>query len=44
MTETDYQAKMLELDRILNDPLVDMDPSRVWSLLDEVSCYDEAAD
>ena len=41
MTEADYQNKLLELDRLLNDPMVDMEPSRVWSLLDEVARYDE---
>ncbi len=43
MTEADYQDKMLELDRLLNDPGVDMQASRVWSLLDEVALYDEDA-
>ena len=41
VTELDYQAKLLELERLLNDPGVDMEPSRVWSLLDEVAQYDE---
>ncbi len=40
MTEADYEAKLRELDRLLNDPGVDMEPSRVWSLLDEVASYD----
>ncbi len=43
MTELDYQAKLLELERLLNDPGVDMEPSRVWSLLDEVARYDESS-
>lgn len=41
MTEADYEAKLVELDRLLNDPGVDMEPSRVWSLLDEVSQHDQ---
>ena len=41
MTETDYARKLDELDRILNDPEVPMEPDRVWSLLAEVSCRGE---
>ena len=37
MTDRDYNAKLEELDRLLNDPEVAMEPSRVWSLLAEVS-------
>ena len=37
MTERDYDQKIEELDRLLNDPDVRMEPSRVWSLLAEVS-------
>jgi hypothetical protein len=40
MTETEYAGKLDELDRLLNDPDVPMQPSRVWSLLAEISCYD----
>ena len=39
MTEADYCGKLLELDRLLNDPAVEMQASRVWSILDEVSAY-----
>jgi len=42
MTERDYQSKLEELDRLLNDPDVAMEPSRVWSLLAEVSQHDTA--
>jgi len=42
MTERDYQSKLDELDRLLNDPDVAMEPSRVWSLLAEVSQHDTA--
>jgi hypothetical protein len=37
MTEKDYQQKLDELDRLLNDPDVAMEPARVWSLLAELS-------
>jgi hypothetical protein len=37
MTELDYDSKLKELDQILNDPDVTMEPNRVWSLLAEVS-------
>ncbi len=40
MTETDYTSKLDELDRLLNDPDVPMEPSRVWSLLAELSHSD----
>jgi len=37
VTERDYESKLKELDQILNDPDVTMEPGRVWSLLAEVS-------
>ena len=37
MTESDYSRKLDELDRLLNDPDVRLEPSRVWALLAEVS-------
>lgn len=37
MTETEFEAKLAELDRLLNDPETRMDPHRVWALLAEVS-------
>ncbi|HET9019840.1 MAG TPA: hypothetical protein VFN46_09645 [Acetobacteraceae bacterium] len=40
MTETDYRRKLDELDRLLNDPEVPMQPQRVWSLLAEISSHD----
>ena len=42
MTETEYTHKLDELDRLLNDPDVPMQPSLVWSLLAEISHYDLA--
>ena len=40
MTEMEFEAKLAELDRLLNDPEVRMDPHRVWSLLAEVSAHE----
>lgn len=37
MTEREFQAKLDELDRLLNDPETRMDPDRVWTLLAEIS-------
>jgi len=33
----DYARKLNELDRLLNDPDVPLQPALVWRLLDEVS-------
>lgn len=37
MTEEQYARKLDELDRLLNDPDVPMQPARIWSLLAELS-------
>jgi hypothetical protein len=37
MSEAELDAKISELDRLLNDPEVKMDPHRVWSLLAEIN-------
>jgi hypothetical protein len=37
MTDDDYTRKLDELDRLINDWDVPMQPDRVWRLLDEVS-------
>lgn len=37
MSEAEMEAKLSELERLLNDPDVKMDPHRVWSLLAEIS-------
>lgn len=42
MTDFDYTRKLDELDRLLNDPEVPMEPARVWSLLAEISQRDLA--
>jgi hypothetical protein len=39
MTERDFDSKLSELDRLLNDPDVSLEPARVWSLLAEVSQF-----
>jgi hypothetical protein len=43
MTSTDYARKLDEIDRLLNDPDVTMEPARVWSLLAEISQQDVPA-
>ncbi len=43
MSELDYDRKLTELDRLLNDPDSPMDPSKVWSLLAEVSNHERLA-
>jgi hypothetical protein len=43
MTETEYARMLDELDRLLNDPDVPMQPSRVWSLLAELSQHEVPA-
>jgi hypothetical protein len=37
MTQQDLEQKMDEVERLLNDPDVELEPSRVWTLLDEVA-------
>jgi hypothetical protein len=43
MTDTEYTCKLDELDRLLNDPDVPMEPARVWSLLAELSHPQDSA-
>jgi hypothetical protein len=40
MTEHDYERKLDELDHLLNDLEVPLQPDRVWSLLAEISQHD----
>lgn len=40
MTDAEYSRKLDELDRLLNDPDVPMEPARVWSLLAEIAQRD----
>ena len=42
MTECEETLKLAELERILNDPDVPMEPARVWALLAEISRQDAA--
>ena len=37
MSDAEIERRMAELDRLLNDPEVRMDPHRVWALLAELS-------
>lgn len=37
MSNAELDEKLDELDRILNDPEVPMEPARVWSLLAEIA-------
>ena len=37
MSDIEYAQKLDELDRLLNDPDVPMQPDRIWSLLADVS-------
>jgi hypothetical protein len=37
MDDHDYEVKLDELDRLLNDPDSRMEPARVWSLLAEIA-------
>jgi hypothetical protein len=43
MTDVEYTRMLDELDRLLNDPDVPIEPSRVWSLLAELSERDMAS-
>ena len=43
MTQDEYARKLEELDHLLNDPDVPLDPSRVWSLLADLSGRDARA-
>ncbi len=43
MTETEMTRKMEELDRLLNDPDVAMEPTRVCTLLAELAVPEAAA-
>jgi hypothetical protein len=42
MTDAEYARKLDELDRLLNDPDVPMEPAKVWSLLAEIAQRDIA--
>ena len=40
MTEEDYARKLDEVDRVLNDPDVPIQPALIWRLLAEISAHD----
>ncbi len=40
MSDSEYERKLDELDRLLNDPDVPMQPDLVWSLLAEISAVE----
>ncbi len=42
MTDRDFDQKLDELDRLLNDPDVSLEPARVWSLLAEVAAHNQS--
>jgi hypothetical protein len=37
MTKAEYVHKLAEVDRLLNDPDVPLQPARVWALLGEIA-------
>ena len=39
MTDREYSRKLEELEVLLNDPTVPMQPDRIWSLLADVSKF-----
>ncbi len=43
MTDHEAEPRMAELDRLLNDPGVRLDPHRVWALLAELRLLVHAA-
>ncbi len=43
MSDADYARKLDEVDRLLNDPDVPMEPARIWALLAEIAVREQAA-
>ena len=37
MTDSEYDTKQQEIDRILNDPETPMRPDRIWDLLEDLA-------
>jgi hypothetical protein len=37
MTDAEYDRKLDELDRMLNDPALPMEADAIWTLLDEIA-------
>jgi hypothetical protein len=42
MTDIEYARKLDELDRLLNDPDIPMEPAKIWTLLAEIAQRDMA--
>ncbi len=40
MTDEDYRRKLGEVDRVLNDPDLPLQPALIWQLLAEISNYE----
>ena len=40
LTDAEYARRIDELDRLLNDPDVPMEPKKIWSLLAEIAQRD----
>jgi hypothetical protein len=43
LTDAEYARRLDELDRLLNDPDVPMEPTKVWSLLAEIAQRDRGS-
>jgi hypothetical protein len=43
LTDAEYARRLDELDRLLNDPDVPMEPIKVWSLLAEIAQRDRGS-
>jgi hypothetical protein len=43
MTNDDYARKLGQVDRVLNDPDVPIQPALIWRLLAEISDHDSQA-
>ncbi len=39
MTDTELARKQDELERLLNDPTIPMQPALVWDLIDEIASH-----
>jgi len=44
MTSDEYVQTLDELDRLINDPDVPIQPELIWSLLDEVAKWEKGID
>ena len=42
MTTTEYEQKLDEVDRLLNDPETPLDPSRIWRLIGDIAIHEAA--